>query len=69
MTNTQVRCAWCGEDQAYQHYHDHEWGVPCREDKKLFEFLILESAQAGFSWLTILRKRDNYRTEIGRAHV
>jgi len=69
MTNTQVRCAWCGEDQAYQHYHDREWGVPCREDKKLFEFLVLESAQAGLSWLTILRKRDNYRTAFANFDV
>jgi DNA-3-methyladenine glycosylase I len=62
MLNTNVRCSWCGEDQAYQNYHDNEWGVPCRDDKKLFEFLILESAQAGLSWLTILRKRENYRS-------
>ena len=62
MLNQKVRCSWCGEDKAYQHYHDNEWGVPCRDDKKLFEFLILESAQAGLSWLTILRKRENYRT-------
>ena len=61
MASTTIRCSWCGDDPAYQHYHDHEWGVPCREDTKLFEFLILESAQAGLSWLTILRKRDNYR--------
>lgn len=61
MVSTTIRCSWCGDDPAYQHYHDHEWGVPCRKDTKLFEFLILESAQAGLSWLTILRKRDNYR--------
>ena len=61
MADMRVRCSWCGEDKAYQNYHDFEWGVPCRDDKKLFEFLILESAQAGLSWLTILRKRDNYR--------
>ena len=61
MSNKLIRCSWCGEDKAYQSYHDREWGVPCRDDKKLFEFLILESAQAGLSWLTILRKRDNYR--------
>lgn len=61
MLDTKVRCCWCGEDEAYQNYHDNEWGVPCRDDKKLFEFLILESAQAGLSWLTILRKRENYR--------
>ena len=61
MVNTKIRCSWCGTDRQYQYYHDHEWGVPCRDDKKLFEFLILESAQAGLSWLTILRKRENYR--------
>jgi DNA-3-methyladenine glycosylase I len=61
MADELTRCAWCGDDNEYQDYHDNEWGVPCREDKKLFEFLLLESAQAGLSWLTILRKRDNYR--------
>ena len=61
MADIHFRCSWCGKDKAYQNYHDFEWGVPCRDDKKLFEFLILESAQAGLSWLTILRKRDNYR--------
>lgn len=55
------RCAWPGSDPLYQAYHDQEWGVPCRDDGKLFEFLILESAQAGLAWITILRKRDNYR--------
>jgi len=59
---SQDRCAWCLGDSLYQHYHDNEWGVPCRDDKKLFEFLILEGAQAGLSWITILRKRENYRT-------
>jgi DNA-3-methyladenine glycosylase I len=62
MPNKLIRCSWCGVDKDYQSYHDREWGVPCRDDKKLFEFLILESAQAGLSWLTILRKRDNYRS-------
>jgi DNA-3-methyladenine glycosylase I len=55
------RCTWCGNDPLYQHYHDNEWGVPCRDDQKLFEFLILEGAQAGLSWITILRKREAYR--------
>lgn len=55
------RCAWTGEDPLYQRYHDEEWGVPCFDDRKLFEFLILEGAQAGLSWITILRKRENYR--------
>lgn len=55
------RCNWCGEDQLYIKYHDEEWGVPSFDDKKQFEFLVLESAQAGLSWITILRKRENYR--------
>ncbi len=55
------RCAWCGEDPLYVDYHDHEWGVPVRDDQTLFEFLILEGAQAGLSWITILRKREAYR--------
>ena len=55
------RCDWCGSDALYIKYHDEEWGVPVHEDRKHFEFLVLESAQAGLSWLTILRKRENYR--------
>ena len=55
------RCAWAGDDALYRHYHDAEWGVPLHDDQRLFEFLILEGAQAGLSWITILRKRDNYR--------
>lgn len=55
------RCTWCGDDTLYQAYHDTEWGVPVHDDHKLFEFLILEGAQAGLSWITILRKRENYR--------
>ena len=57
-----VRCPWCGEDPLYVRYHDEEWGVPVRDDKKLFEFLVLESFQSGLSWLTILRKRENFRS-------
>lgn len=56
------RCLWCGTDPLYVAYHDTEWGVPVYDDRKLFEFLILESAQAGLSWLTVLRKREAYRT-------
>ena len=60
--NTQLeRCPWCGNDELYCSYHDHEWGVPLNDERKLFEFLALESAQAGLSWITILRKRENYR--------
>lgn len=55
------RCSWCGNDELYVKYHDDEWGVPVFDDKKQFEFLVLESAQAGLSWITILRKRENYR--------
>ena len=54
------RCTWCGDDPLYQQYHDQEWGVPLFDDHKLFEFLTLEGAQAGLSWITILRKRQNY---------
>lgn len=56
-----VRCPWCGDDPLYTAYHDHEWGVPLHDDRLLFEFLILEGAQAGLSWITILRKREDYR--------
>ncbi|HUC87014.1 MAG TPA: DNA-3-methyladenine glycosylase I [Candidatus Saccharimonadales bacterium] len=56
-----VRCAWCGDHELYVAYHDHEWGVPLHDDRQLFELLVLEGAQAGLSWLTILKKRDNYR--------
>jgi len=58
---SKARCPWCGEDPSYQHYHDSEWGVPVRDDSTWFEFLLLEGAQAGLSWRTILKKRDNYR--------
>jgi DNA-3-methyladenine glycosylase I len=56
-----IRCAWCGSDPLYVKYHDEEWGTPHHDDHSLFELLIIEGAQAGLSWLTILRKRDNYR--------
>lgn len=55
------RCPWCGQDELYVKYHDEEWGVPVYDENKHFEFLVLESAQAGLSWITILRKRENYR--------
>ncbi len=55
------RCEWCGDDPLYVAYHDKEWGVPLHEDRRLFEMLVLDGAQAGLSWLTILRKRENYR--------
>ena len=56
-----TRCSWCGNDPLYMKYHDTEWGVPVYDDAKLFEFLILETFQAGLSWITVLRKRDNFR--------
>lgn len=56
-----IRCPWCGTDPLYTAYHDEEWGVPVRDDRTWFEFLVLEGAQAGLSWLTILKKRENYR--------
>ena len=58
---SKVRCAWPGVDPLYCAYHDEEWGVPLHDEQRLFEFLILEGAQAGLSWITILRKRENYR--------
>ena len=56
-----VRCSWAGNDPLIIEYHDREWGLPVHDDRLLFEFLILEGAQAGLSWITILRKRENYR--------
>jgi DNA-3-methyladenine glycosylase I len=58
---TPTRCLWCGDDPLYVAYHDREWGVPVHDDRVLFEFLTLEGAQAGLSWITILRKREAYR--------
>lgn len=58
---TLQRCPWCGTDELYQHYHDTEWGVPHTDDVKLFEKLVLEGFQSGLSWITILRKRENFR--------
>ena len=56
-----TRCAWCGTDPLYIAYHDEEWGVPAHDDRHLFEMLVLEGAQAGLSWITVLRKREAYR--------
>lgn len=56
-----TRCPWCGDNPLYVAYHDHEWGKPVHDDRVLFEFLTLEWAQAGLSWITVLRKRENYR--------
>ncbi|MDG2164803.1 MAG: DNA-3-methyladenine glycosylase I [Flavobacteriales bacterium] len=59
--STPYRCKWCEKDPLYIKYHDTEWGVPVHDEQKLFEFLILETFQAGLSWITVLRKRDNFR--------
>lgn len=61
MQSEKIRCGWCGTDPLYVKYHDEEWGVPVRDDQTMFEFLILETFQAGLSWITILRKRENFR--------
>lgn len=58
------RCGWCKGDALYEKYHDEEWGVPVKDDDTLFEFLILETFQAGLSWITILRKRENFRKAL-----
>lgn len=63
------RCWWCGDDVLYQDYHDKEWGEPLHDDQKLFEFLCLEGAQAGLSWITILRKRESYRNAFDDFNV
>ena len=62
--NTPMRCGWCTSDQDYIRYHDREWGVPVRSDRKLFEFLVLEGIQAGLNWLTVLKKRPAYRKAL-----
>jgi DNA-3-methyladenine glycosylase I len=61
MEKERTRCGWCNSSELYQKYHDEEWGVPVYEDTKLFEFLLLETFQAGLSWITILNKRENFR--------
>jgi len=61
MNENIIRCGWCGKDELYVKYHDEEWGVPLHDDEKLFEMLCLEGMQAGLSWITILKKRENYR--------
>jgi DNA-3-methyladenine glycosylase I len=61
VTEATARCGWCGSDPLYVAYHDLEWGVPVRDDRTLFEFLVLEGAQAGLSWSTVLKKREGYR--------
>ena len=60
------RCSWCGNDPLYIRYHDEEWGVPLYDDQALFECLILETFQAGLSWITVLKKRENFRDAFDR---
>ena len=60
------RCSWCEGNDLYEQYHDEEWGMPVHDDQKLFEMLVLEGAQAGLSWITILQKRENYRKAFAR---
>ncbi|TLY27290.1 MAG: DNA-3-methyladenine glycosylase I, partial [Ignavibacteria bacterium] len=61
LSDSKPRCGWAGSDPVYIDYHDREWGVPVHNDRKMFEMLVLEGAQAGLSWITVLRKRENYR--------
>lgn len=68
-TSELVRCGWAGNDPLYITYHDNEWGVPAHDDRHLFEMLILEGAQAGLSWITILRRRDGYRAAFDNFEV
>lgn len=69
IQNQVTRCAWSGSDSIYIKYHDEEWGVPVHDDQKLFEMLILEGAQAGLSWITVLKKRENYRKAFNNFDV
>lgn len=64
-----LRCFWHGNDPFYQHYHDHEWGRPVADDRRLFEKICLEGFQAGLSWITILRKRENFREAFENFHI
>jgi DNA-3-methyladenine glycosylase I len=69
VAKTKPRCFWCGDDPLYVAYHDDEWGVPVRDDRQLFEQLILEGAQAGLSWITVLKKREHYRKAFANFDV
>ena len=68
-TSSRTRCGWAGTDPLYIAYHDTEWGIPVHDDRQLFEMLILEGAQAGLSWITILKKRENYRKAFDGFHA
>ena len=63
------RCNWVTNDPVYIHYHDHEWGIPVYEDQKLFEMLSLEGAQAGLNWITILKRRENYKKAFDQFNI
>ncbi len=69
MSTTVERCGWVSDDPLYVRYHDSEWGVPVHDDRVLFEFLILEGAQAGLSWITVLKRREGYRTAFANFDV
>lgn len=69
MAKSKPRCFWCGDDPLYVAYHDEEWGVPVHDDRLLFEQLILEGAQAGLSWITVLKKREHYRKAFANFDV
>jgi DNA-3-methyladenine glycosylase I len=69
MAEEVIRCGWCGTDPLYQQYHDKEWGKPVYDDQTLFEFIILEGAQAGLSWITVLRRRESYRKAFANFDV
>ena len=69
MAKPKPRCFWCGDDPLYVAYHDDEWGVPVRDDRLLFEQLILEGAQAGLAWITVLKKREHYRKAFANFDV
>jgi DNA-3-methyladenine glycosylase I len=69
QTENLKRCSWCGTDPLYMHYHDTEWGKTTHDDKVLFEFLILEAAQAGLSWITILKRREGYKNAFANFDV
>lgn len=66
---TKTRCAWKTEDPLYLQYHDEEWGVPVHDDRKLYEKIVLEGAQSGLSWITILKRRENYRRAFNGFHI
>jgi DNA-3-methyladenine glycosylase I len=69
MDVTEQRCSWCTGSELYQHYHDFEWGRPVRDEQKMFEFLTLETFQAGLSWITILKKRENFRKAFHQFNI